>query len=148
MSMQTQTKVTSIWKNPFTLTQIHQFTRNTLVENLGIEFTEIGDDYLVGTMPADHRTKQPRGIVHGGASVALAESLGSIAGAMAASAHQQCFGLEINANHITKVTEGLVTGVARPFHIGRSTQVWEIKMTNDAGKLTCVSRITLAVVDA
>lgn len=146
--MQAQQATPSLWKNPFTLDQMAQFTQNTMVGHLDIKIVEIGDSYLKGTMPVDHRTKQPYGILHGGASVALAETLGSLASAMAADKNKQCVGLEINANHLARVTEGHVTGVASPIHIGRSTHVWEIKMTNDAGKLNCISRITMAVIDS
>ncbi len=119
--------------------------KNSMAETLGIEITEIGDDYLKGTMPVDHRTKQRFGILHGGASVALAESLGSVGATLAVDLSKyRCVGLEINANHITSVTEGFVEGVARPLHLGRSTHVWEIKISQGA-KLVCVSRITMAI---
>ena len=134
-----------IWKKDWSIEKINERQQNTLGGRIGIEVTEKGDDYLVATMPADHRTFQPMGIVHGGASVALAETVGSIAANMAAPDGSVCVGLEINANHIRPVTEGLVTGKATPLHLGRSTQVWSIVMTNDKGKTTCVSRLTMAV---
>ena len=115
--------------------------------HVGIEITEIGDDYVTARMPVDHRTTQPYGLLHGGASVLLAESLGSVAGTMCVNvAEEAVVGLEINANHIRSVKSGFVYGVAKPLHIGRNTQVWEIKITNEENKLVCASRITLAVV--
>ena len=115
--------------------------------HLGIRVTEIGPDFLRGSMPVDHRTKQPYGRLHGGASVVLAEELGSFAASMCLDP-QKFFtvGLDINANHLRGVTEGTVTGTARPVHVGRSTQVWEIHIVNDAGELACISRLTMAVV--
>ncbi len=135
-----------IWKKNSTVAQMNELCSQSLVNHLGIEITEIGDDYLKGTMPVDLRTKQPFGILHGGASVALAETLGSIAGNLAIDDKSMCVGLEINANHLTKATSGLVTGEARPLHIGQSTQVWEIKISNEANKLVCVSRFTVAII--
>jgi 1,4-dihydroxy-2-naphthoyl-CoA hydrolase len=119
-----------------------------MAEYIGIRITEVGDDYLRGTMPVDHRTRQPAGILHGGASVALAETLGSIAAYMTVDrATKTCVGLEINANHVRSVREGEVTGTARPLHIGASTQVWSIEITDAQGRLVCVSRITIAVLE-
>ena len=117
----------------------------TLMEALGIVFTELGDGYLRATMPVDARTHQPYGLLHGGASVALAETLGSSAGALLAGG-SAVVGLEINANHLRAVREGTVTGTTRPVHIGRSTQVWEIRIEDAQARLVCVSRLTLAVV--
>jgi uncharacterized protein (TIGR00369 family) len=118
-----------------------------MIAALGIRFTDIGDDYLRGTMPVDPRTKQPFGLLHGGASVALAETLGSLAGTMCIDAkNEMAVGLDINANHVRAVTGGIVTGTARPLHVGRNTQVWEIRIENEDGKLVCISRLTLAVV--
>lgn len=120
---------------------------NTLVEHLGIEVLEVGADFIRGRMPVDSRTHQPFGLLHGGASVALAETLGSMAGSLCVDpASQMAVGLEINANHLRAVTAGWVIGTARPVHVGRSTQVWDIRIENEAGQLTCVSRLTLAVV--
>ncbi len=122
--------------------------KNTLIEHLGIEFLEIGDDFIKARMPVDHRTRQPMGLLHGGASVALAETLGSIAAYLCIDIQKQsCVGLEINANHIRAVREGWVYGVAKPHHLGKSTHLWEIKITDDKDKLVCVSRITIAVLD-
>ena len=116
--------------------------------HLGIEFTEIGDDYLCGKMPVDHRTHQPMGLLHGGASAALAETLGSVAGLMQVDSDKQaCVGIEINANHVKSARNGFVYGKATAIHIGSKTQVWDIRITNAGGDLVCVSRLTLAVLD-
>jgi 1,4-dihydroxy-2-naphthoyl-CoA hydrolase len=137
----------SIWFGNPTLEKINQRGKGTMVEHLMIEFVEAGEDFLKARMPVDHRTKQPVGILHGGASAALAETIGSTAANLAVdSAKQYCVGLDINANHIRSCTGGFVEGVARPLHLGRSTQVWEIKITQD-DKLVCVSRLTMAVLD-
>lgn len=118
----------------------------TLMQALGIEFLEAGDDWLSGRMPVDGRTRQPFGLLHGGASVALAETLASWAGTCAAEAGRACVGLEINANHVRPALEGWVTGVARPEALGRTTQVWSIRIADGQDRLVCVSRMTLAVV--
>jgi 1,4-dihydroxy-2-naphthoyl-CoA hydrolase len=137
----------SIWKQTADLDRINGWNANSLVDHIGIRITEIGEDFLRGTMPVDARTKQPFGLLHGGASVALAESLGSLAGTMCLdAAKEMAVGLDINANHVRAVTEGVVTGTARPLHIGRSTQVWEIRIEDEQGRLVCISRLTLAVV--
>lgn len=115
---------------------------------MGIEITEIGDDFIKGKMPVDDRTRQPYGMLHGGASLVLAESLGSIAATFTVDQSKQyCVGLDINANHVRAVKEGFVYGITRPLHIGKSTHVWEIKITNEEHKLVCISRITMAVID-
>lgn len=130
------------------LQYLNELCRNTLAEVLGIEFTEVGEDFICGKMPVDHRTHQPMGLLHGGASVALAETLGSVGAALQINSEKQaCVGLEINANHIKSVRNGYVHGRAVPVHIGRKTQIWEIRITNDAGDLVCISRITMAVLD-
>ena len=116
------------------------------MEPLGIVFTEIGADYLRATMPVDPRTRQPYGLLHGGASVLLAETLGSSAGMLCVDEGQGVVGIEINANHLRGVREGLVTGTARPIHVGRSTQVWDIRIEDARGRPVCVSRLTLAVI--
>ena len=135
-----------IWKYEISLEQANGW-HNTMITTLGMWVTEIGDDFVRGTMPVDARTKQPFGLLHGGASVALAESLGSLAGTMCVDATQQmAVGLDINANHVRAVTEGVVTGTARPLHIGRNTQVWEIRIEDEQGRLVCISRLTLAIV--
>lgn len=128
------------------LDQLNALSRNTAMEPLGIAFTEIGPDYLRATMPVDARTHQPYGLLHGGASVLLAETLGSSAGGLCAPDGHGVVGIEINANHLRGVRSGLVTGTARPLHVGRSTHVWEIRIEDEAGRLVCVSRLTLAVV--
>jgi len=137
----------SIWKQPTDIVRVNALSADSMLEHLGIEITDIGDDYLRGTMPVDARTKQPFGLLHGGASVALAESLGSLGGTMCIdAAREMAVGLDINANHLRAVTSGTVTGTARPLHLGRTTQVWEIRIEDERGKLVCISRLTLAVV--
>ncbi len=129
----------------FTVEQFNSRPQS-MATTLGIELTEIGENYICGRMPVDHRTHQPMGILHGGASVAFAETLGSIGGWLSLPDESQyCVGLEINANHIKSVRDGFVYGKASPLHIGKNTQIWEIKITTEDGKLVCVSRITLAV---
>jgi len=130
------------------LERIQTMSKNTLMEQIGIEVTEIGEDYIKGKMPVDHRTHQPFGLLHGGASVALAETLGSLAASLTVDpSKQRCVGLEINANHLKAVRDGNVEGVAKPVHVGKRTQVWEIKISNEANELVCISRITMAVID-
>lgn len=120
--------------------------QDTIAEALGIVFTEMGDDFVRGTMPVDQRTHQPMGILHGGASVVLAESLGSMAANFCVdTATHYCVGLDINANHVRAVRSGVVTGTARAVHLGKTTQVWEIRIEDEAGRLVCVSRLTMAV---
>ncbi len=137
----------SIWHRMPQVEELNQRGLNTAVSHLGIEITEVGEDFLTGTMPVDERTRQPRGILHGGSSVLLAESLGSIAANYCVDPDKAfCVGMEVNANHLRSVKGGLVTGTARPVHLGRSTQVWEIGIRNQAGKLVCLSRLTMAVV--
>lgn len=137
-----------IWKTKPTPELQQQFSKDYIGTHIGIEFTEIGDDFIKAKMPVDHRTRQPFGLLHGGASCVLAETLGSVAGAFCVDfGKQYVVGLEINANHIRSVKEGYVVGTARPIHVGRSTQVWDIKIETEDGKLVCVSRLTLAVKD-
>lgn len=137
----------AIWFGQPTLATIQVRQSNTIDQVLGIQITEIGDDYLCGTMPADHRTFQPTGRIHGGANVVLAESLGSIAANMVVdSSRFTCFGLDINANHLRGVSSGFVKGTARPIHLGRTTHVWEIHINNEHGKLSSIARLTMAVV--
>lgn len=120
----------------------------SMVDHLGIEFTAIGDDFLEATMPVDHRTIQPYGLLHGGANVVLAETLGSVAASLTLDLEKQiCVGLEINANHLKSVREGRVKGITKPIHLGKTTQVWEIKIFNGADQLCCISRITMAILD-
>lgn len=136
-----------IWfKKEFSLEKLQSMSSGTMGEHLGMLFTEIGDNYLKGTMPVDHRTKQPYGLLHGGASVALAETLGSVASSLVIDRDKFiCVGLEINANHIKSVNKGLVTGTATPIHIGSSTHVWDIKIHDERERLICISRITVAI---
>jgi 1,4-dihydroxy-2-naphthoyl-CoA hydrolase len=140
----------SIWfEQNLTVAQIHPLGRNTMAEHLGMEFTEVGEDFIKGRMPVDHRTRQPYGLLHGGASVALAETLGSVGAALVVDRSKyNAVGLEINANHVRGVREGYVTGTARPLHIGKTTQVWEIRITDERDKLVCVSRLTVAILPA
>ncbi|HWA34693.1 MAG TPA: hotdog fold thioesterase [Cyclobacteriaceae bacterium] len=127
---------------------VNVFMRNTMVEHLGIEVTSIGEDYIEAKMPVDRRTHQPYGLLHGGASAALAETLGSVAAhCIVDDQNKYCVGLEINANHIKSVKSGFVTGVAKPIHIGSRTHVWEIRITNEQQELVCISRLTMAVID-
>jgi 1,4-dihydroxy-2-naphthoyl-CoA hydrolase len=138
----------SIWFRPYRLEEIQTLRSNTLVEHLDIRFTELGPDYVVGTMPVDERTRQPGGILHGGASVALAETLGSVGANLCIDSATGVFvGQEINANHLRPIASGLVTGTARPIHRGRRSHVWQIELRNPAGQLTCISRLTLALVE-
>ena len=138
----------SLWKNNFSAEDLNAFSKNTLLEQLGISIKEIGEDYVIASMPVDTRTHQPMGILHGGASVALAESVGSMAAQLAVTPGYYCVGLEINANHVRSVTTGHVHATARPLHIGGQTQVWDIRIHDDSDKLVCVSRLTMAVLKA
>ena len=137
----------TIWKSPRTAEELNSGGEGTLIAHLGMRFTEIGDDFVRGIMPVDGRTRQPYGLLHGGASVALAESLGSTGASMCIDAERyQCVGQEINANHVRPARSGHVTGTARPVHLGGRTHVWSIEITNEAGKLVCISRLTVAVI--
>lgn len=131
-----------------TLAILNSMSANTMVTHLGIEFTRIGEDFIEAKMPVDYRTHQPMGILHGGASVVLAETLGSVAASCCIDMSKQyCVGLDINANHIKSVRGGFVTGITKPVHVGKRTHVWEIKITNEQSELVCISRITMAVID-
>lgn len=134
-----------IWKKPVSVEGLNAFSANCAVSHLGIEFLEVGDDFLRARVPVDERTKQPYGLLHGGVSVVLAETLGSSGAYCACPEGYLAVGLDINANHLRSATSGWVTGTARAVHVGRTTQVWQIDMVNDAGELTCVSRITMAI---
>lgn len=136
----------SIWKQDVDIAAIDRWSEHTLMRAIDIRVTEIGEDYLRGTMPVDDRTRQPYGILHGGASVALAETLGSTAAMLCCEDGYAAVGLEINANHIRAARAGIVTGTARALHIGRSTQVWEIRIENETAQLICIARLTMAVV--
>jgi uncharacterized protein (TIGR00369 family) len=134
-----------IWTKPISVESITALSAGSAVSHLGMEFLEVGDDFIRGRVPVDERTRQPYGLLHGGVSVALAETLGSVAAGHVAAEGHTVVGLDINANHLKSARSGWVTGIARPVHIGRSTQVWHIDMHNDDGELTCVSRLTMAV---
>ena len=137
-----------IWHSPINLARLQSECIGTAVEHLGIEFTDFGADWLAARMPVDHRTIQPFRLLHGGASVLLAESLGSCAANLCVDeAKRFCVGQEINANHLRAVRQGYVTGRTSPIHLGRTSQVWEIRITNEAGELTCISRLTMAVLE-
>jgi 1,4-dihydroxy-2-naphthoyl-CoA hydrolase len=137
-----------IFREGITIEALNKLCRKTLAEQIGIEITAIGPDYLEGRLPVDDRTRQPFGLLHGGASVALAETLGSIAASCCLDpAKQFCVGLEINANHLKSVREGYAIGTARPIHIGKKTHVWEIRICSEANDLICISRLTIAVLD-
>lgn len=137
----------ALWKHHVTVADLNQLCKGTMCEFVGITITELGDDYLKGTMPVDERTRQHRGIVHGGASVVLAETLGSICAGLCCAEGFHSVGLDINANHLRAGRPPLLTGIARPVHVGSSTSVWEIKITDVEDKLVCVSRLTCAVLE-
>jgi len=139
----------AIWFKSFTLEEVNERTKIGIGSALGIAFTEIGDDYLKATMPVDERTRQPFGILHGGANVVLAETLASVgAGRSIDRTKYRSVGLEINANHLAPAKDGFVTGIGRPIHIGKTTQVWDIRITNAEGRLSCISRCTMAILEA
>ncbi len=138
----------SIWIHKPTQNGINELCKETMVSHLGIEFTEFGDDYICAKMPVDSRTIQPDGLLHGGASVALAETIGSVAANFVVDRSQKiCVGLAINANHTRAIRDGFVTGTARPVHLGNSTQIWEIRISDENERLVCISRLTMAVLD-
>lgn len=135
-----------MWKNKYSVEACNKMCENTIHDSLGIQITEVGDDFLKGTMPVDSRTVQPFRLLHGGASVVLAESLGSLASVMMIDQDKNiCVGLDINANHVRAAKSGIVTGVARPINIGGKIHIWEIKITNEQDKLVCISRLTVTV---
>lgn len=135
-----------IWTVPVTVEEINHRCRNTLVDHLGIEFVNVGDDHMTARMPVDRRTNQPMGIVHGGATAALAETVGSAAANYCVEQGKVCVGLDLNINHIRGVSSGFVTAVAKALHLGKTTQVWEIKITNEAGQLISAARLTIAII--
>jgi 1,4-dihydroxy-2-naphthoyl-CoA hydrolase len=136
----------TMWKSPRSVEQLNAARGGTLIEHLGIQFTEVGEDFIRGTMPVDGRTRQPYGLLHGGASVAFAETLGSMGAALCVDSKEyDCVGQEINANHVRAVRSGIVTGTARPLHLGGRSQIWMIDIVNEAGKLVCTSRLTMAI---
>ncbi|MEJ8822043.1 hotdog fold thioesterase [Variovorax humicola] len=134
-----------IWQKPISLELLNAGSKGTALESLGVEFTEIGDDFLRARVPVDKRTVQPYGLLHGGVSVVLAESLGSSGAHFSSPQGHRAVGLDINANHLRSARSGWVTGVTRPLHRGKTTQVWHIDLVNDEGELVCVSRITMAM---
>ncbi|MBB3166850.1 hotdog fold thioesterase [Simiduia aestuariiviva] len=137
----------TIWKSPATPAQLNALGKNTAAEFLGIEVTEVGPDFVRGTMPVSERTVQPMGLIHGGINVVLAETLGSMAANMAVDTHKYfCVGQEVNANHVRAVRKGPVSATARVKYLGRSSQVWEIEIMDERGRLSCISRLTMAVV--
>ena len=137
-----------IWKLDIDLAIVTERSRNTMSEYLGIEFTEVGDDFLVAKMPVDHRTKQPAGIMHGGASCVLAETVGSTAAQFCVDMSKYyCVGLDINTNHIKSIRDGYVFGTAKPYHLGKTTQVWGIEIKNQEGKLISINRLTMAILE-
>lgn len=137
----------SIWFQSITPEELNRRGEQSMSDFLGIVFTEVGDNFLIATMPASPRTKQPIGIIHGGASVVLAETIASTAANMVVDFNQYyCVGLEINANHIRSVREGSVQAITRPIHLGKTTQVWSIEITNQEGQITCMSRMTAYVI--
>ncbi len=137
----------SIWFRTYSIAELTPFCQSNMVDHLGIELTRLGDDSLVGTMPVDHRTTQPAGLLHGGASVALAETLGSIAANLCVDPERWvCVGQEINASHLRPVRKGQVTGCAKPLYLGRTSQVWQIDIEDDRQRKVCVVRLTVAVV--
>lgn len=135
-----------IWKKNSDLARLNALSENTLIAHLGIEYTQVGDDFLQATMPVDHRTKQPHGLLHGGASVVLAETLGSVAANLAVEQDKVCVGLEINASHLRSVKSGMVTGIAKAVRIGRTAQVWQVEISNERHQLICTSRLTVSVI--
>ena len=135
-----------IWSKKLSLAEINATLKNSIEEQLGIKIVEVGNDFIKATMPVDHRTRQPFGILHGGASVVLAESLGSFASYLIIKSEDRIgAGIEVNANHIRSVRDGIVTGIARPIHLGNQNHVWEIKIHDQKNKLVCISRLTVAI---
>ena len=134
-----------IWTRPLSVEELTAIHQDTAPAHLGVEFLEVGDDFIRARVPVDSRTRQPHGVLHGGISVLLAETLGSCGAAYSCPDGHRAVGLDINANHLRGATQGWVTGTARPVHIGRSTQVWQIDLRNEAGQLLCVARLTMAI---
>lgn len=136
----------SIWMQKVTVRDLNRLSDKSMVSYIGIEFTEIGEDYICAKMPVDHRTHQPDGLLHGGASVALAETLGSVASNLCVDRDRKiCVGLDINANHVRSARSGYVNGIAKPIHLGASTHIWEIRISNEKNSLICISRLTMAI---
>jgi 1,4-dihydroxy-2-naphthoyl-CoA hydrolase len=138
----------AIWRTQTSVEQIREFSRETLADTIGIRVTEIGPDFLRATMPVNPKVHQPMGVLHGGASVALAETVGSVAAMLCVDREKYvCLGQEINANHVRPISSGIVTATARPFHLGKRSHVWSIEIRDEEERLVCVSRLTMAVVD-
>ena len=135
----------NIWKKSVSAQDLNQHRKKTMVDHLAIEITEVGEDYIIASMPVDERTHQPMGILHGGASIALAETVGSIAANLAVDESHYCVGLEVNGNHLKSIRSGKVFARASAVHLGRSTQVWDIRITDEEGRKICISRLTMAV---
>lgn len=135
----------AIWQQPLSLARLNATSANTLMAHLDIQYSDFGPDWLEATMPVDARTHQPFGMLHGGASVVLAESLGSVAANMSVGCDSYCVGLEVNANHLRAKREGVVTGRCSPLHLGATTQVWQIEIRDERARLLCTSRLTVAV---
>ncbi|HEY3589246.1 MAG TPA: 1,4-dihydroxy-2-naphthoyl-CoA hydrolase [Buttiauxella sp.] len=135
-----------IWRREVNLEALNEMGADNMVEHVGIVFTRIGDNELEATMPVDNRTRQPFGLLHGGASVVLAETLGSVAGYLCTEGEQKIVGLEVNANHLRSAREGIVRGVCTAVHVGRRHQVWQIEISDEQGRLCCTSRLTTAVI--
>lgn len=136
-----------IWKRKFTADIVNERCKNTLCDHIDISFTEIGENFLIAQMPVNEKTRQPEGIVHGGATAALAETVGSAAAALCVDETKLCVGLELNINHIRAAREGVLKARAEPLHLGKSTQVWEIKIWNETGQLISAARLTVAVLN-
>lgn len=137
----------SLWKKSTELNRLNTISKDTIIALLGIEYTQVGDNFIQATMPVDARTHQPHGLLHGGASVVLAETLGSVAANLAVADDKICVGLEVNANHVRSIKKGTVVGTATAVHIGYSTQIWQIEICNERQQLICTSRLTVAVID-
>jgi len=137
-----------IWFKPFTVNDLNRMSENTLMARIGIEFTAIGDRHLEARMPVDKRTVQPAGILHGGASAALAETIASVGAYLTVDPSKKyCVGLELNANHLKSMREGWVYAHGKPLHMGKTTQVWDIEISNENGNLVCISRMTMIILE-
>ena len=136
-----------IWKQQATLSELNSLSNDTLIAHLGIEYTQVGDDFITAKMPVDQRTRQPFGLLHGGASAVLAETLGSVAANLAVEKDKICVGLELNASHLRSVENGFVSGIAKVVRIGRTVQVWQIDISNEQAQLICSSRLTVSVIE-
>jgi 1,4-dihydroxy-2-naphthoyl-CoA hydrolase len=147
MDIKQYTNMLPIWKDEnVSVDALNLLSKDTMADTIGILFTEIGPNFLTATMPVDHRTHQPYGLLHGGASAALAETVGSVASSLCIDKTKQiCVGMEMNCNHVRPKRDGIVTAIATPLHIGATTHIWDIKINDEKGKLVCISRLTVAV---